>query len=43
MPAPTLNCIKQAQEFGLTQSMKLAALLMFSTDVHALGLESRRG
>ncbi len=34
----TVNCIKQAHEFGLQQSgMKIAPLLMFISDVHALG------
>ena len=41
--ADTVNAIKQAHEFGLTQSMKLAALLMFVTDVHALGLDVANG
>ncbi len=39
----THNCIKQAAEFGINQSMKLAALLMQSTVVHALGLEEAQG
>ncbi len=33
----TQNCIKQAQEFGLTAQMKIAALLIFLNDVHAVG------
>ena len=41
--AETVNCVKQAQEFGLTASMKIAALLMYVTDVHALGLEAAQG
>ncbi len=41
--ADTVNSIKQAHEFGLTKSMKLAALLMFVTDVHALGLDVSQG
>jgi branched-chain amino acid transport system substrate-binding protein len=41
--ADTVNSIKQAHEFGLNQSMKLAALLMFIQDVHALGLEVAQG
>ena len=41
--ADTVNSIKQAHEFGLTNSMKLAALLMFVTDVHALGLDVSQG
>ncbi len=41
--ADTVNSIKQAHEFGLSQSMKLAALLMFVNDVHSLGLDSAQG
>jgi branched-chain amino acid transport system substrate-binding protein len=39
--ADTVNSIKQGREFGL--QMKPAALLMFITDVHALGLEVAQG
>jgi branched-chain amino acid transport system substrate-binding protein len=40
----TINSIKQAREFGLTQSgQKLAALLLFISDVHAIGLEAAQG
>jgi branched-chain amino acid transport system substrate-binding protein len=40
----TTNCIKQAAEFGLTRrGVKLAALLMFINDVHALGLQTTQG
>jgi len=39
----TVNSIKQANEFGINKSMSLAALLMFITDVHALGLETAKG
>jgi branched-chain amino acid transport system substrate-binding protein len=39
----TVNSIKQANEFGVNKSMQLAALLMFITDVHALGLETAKG
>jgi branched-chain amino acid transport system substrate-binding protein len=39
----TVNSIKQANEFGVNKSMKLAALLMFITDVHALGLDTAKG
>lgn len=35
--------IKAANEFGITKSMKLAGLIMFVTDVHALGLEQTQG
>ncbi|MBR0643917.1 ABC transporter substrate-binding protein [Plastoroseomonas hellenica] len=42
--ADTTNCIKQAAEFGLTRrGVKLASLLMFITDVHALGLQTAQG
>ncbi len=40
----TVNTIKQAAEFGLTRSgTKLAGLLVFINDVHALGLETAQG
>lgn len=39
----TQNCIKQAAEFGLTPKMTIAALLMFVTDVHAMGLKAAQG
>ncbi len=40
----TINTIKQASEFGITQGgQKLAATLMFISDVHALGLEAANG
>jgi len=39
----TINSIKAAKEFGITKSMKLAALLMFINDVHSLGLETTQG
>ena len=39
----TVNCIKQAAEFGLTKQMNIAALLMYITDVHGLGLEAAQG
>ncbi len=38
-----MNSIKQAREFGVNQTMKVAALLMFVTDVHALGLDVAQG
>ncbi len=41
--ADTVNSIKQAHEFGLTGKMRIAALLMFITDVHALGLDTAQG
>jgi len=40
----TSNAIKQAHEFGLTaHGQKLAALLLFISDVHGLGLETAQG
>jgi branched-chain amino acid transport system substrate-binding protein len=39
----TVNAIKAANEFGITKTMKLAGLLMFITDVHALGLAATQG
>ena len=40
----TVNSIKQAGEFGLTQAgVKLAGLLVFISDVHALGLKTAQG
>lgn len=40
----TINSIKQAGEFGITQGgQKLAGLLVFVTDVHALGLQTAQG
>jgi branched-chain amino acid transport system substrate-binding protein len=40
----TTNAIKQAHEFGLTTGgQKLAALLLFISDVHALGLDVAQG
>jgi branched-chain amino acid transport system substrate-binding protein len=39
--ADTVNSIKQAHEFGITQT--LAGLLVFVSDIHALGLEVAQG
>ena len=42
--ADTINSIKQASEFGVVRrGQKLAALLAFITDVHALGLQTSQG
>ena len=42
--ADTTNAIKQAREFGITQGgQSLAGLLIFITDVHALGLDTAQG
>jgi branched-chain amino acid transport system substrate-binding protein len=39
----TINSIKAAKEFGITKSMKVAALLVFINDIHSLGLETTQG
>jgi branched-chain amino acid transport system substrate-binding protein len=39
----TINSIKSASEFGLTKSQTLAGLLVFSTDIHSLGLGLTQG
>ena len=39
----TSNSMKAASEFGLTKTMKPAALLVFLTDVHAMGLDIAQG
>jgi branched-chain amino acid transport system substrate-binding protein len=42
--ADTTNAIKQAAEFGIVQAgQNLAGLLVFITDVHALGLKAAQG
>ncbi len=41
--ADTQNSLKAASEFGLTKTMKPAALLVFLTDVHAVGLDIAQG
>ena len=37
------NSLKAAQEFGITKTMKPAALLAFISDIHALGLKTAQG
>ena len=40
----TINSIKQASEFGITKAgQNLAGMLVFITDVHALGLNTAQG
>ncbi|HEY6104692.1 MAG TPA: ABC transporter substrate-binding protein, partial [Anaeromyxobacteraceae bacterium] len=39
----TINTVKQAKEFGITPKQTLAGLLVFITDVHALGLANAKG
>jgi len=41
--ADTQNSLKAASEFGLTKTMRPAALLVFLTDVHAVGLPIAQG
>jgi len=42
--ADTINAIKEAAAFGLVQNgQKLAGLLVFINDVHAMGLETAQG
>ncbi|MBL6458030.1 ABC transporter substrate-binding protein [Belnapia sp. T6] len=42
--ADTVNTVKQAAEFGITRrGTKIAVLLMFLNDVHALGLQAAQG
>ncbi|HEX9173415.1 MAG TPA: ABC transporter substrate-binding protein [Telluria sp.] len=38
-----INSMKAAKEFGLTQKMKVAGLLVFINDVHSLGLNTTQG
>jgi branched-chain amino acid transport system substrate-binding protein len=38
-----VNCINQAREFGLPNTMRIAALEMYITDVRAVGLEKAQG
>jgi len=39
----TVNSIKTANEFGITKTQSLAALLVFINDIHALGLDVAKG
>jgi branched-chain amino acid transport system substrate-binding protein len=39
----TINAIKTANEFGITKSQKVAGLLVFINDIHALGLPVAKG
>ncbi len=38
-----VNCLKQANEFGLRDKMRIAAPVMFLNDINALGLPLARG
>jgi len=39
----TINFVKQASEFGLSRSQKLVSLLIFLSDIHAIGLQTAQG
>jgi branched-chain amino acid transport system substrate-binding protein len=39
----TVNCVKQANEFGLNKQMTIAPLIMFLQDVHSIGLDTAQG
>jgi branched-chain amino acid transport system substrate-binding protein len=39
----TINALKQAAEFGITTTQKLAGLLVTITDVHGVGLQAAQG
>lgn len=41
--ADAVNAIRAAAEFGATKNQKLAALLLWIEDVHALGLDAAQG
>ena len=41
--ADTVNCVKQAHEFGLLQTMRVAALLLEISDIQAIGTEIGAG
>ncbi len=40
----TVNCVKQAQEFGLDRrGIRLALMLAYLTDIHTMGLQTAQG
>ncbi|QKI73637.1 ABC transporter substrate-binding protein [Achromobacter xylosoxidans] len=41
--ADATNAIKAANEFGLTKTMRLAGMIMFINDIHAMGLGTAKG
>lgn len=41
--ADATNSIKAANEFGITKTMKLAGMIMFINDIHAMGLPAAQG
>src|SRR5690606_12980787 len=38
-----LNAMKATKEFGIDQTMKVASLMLFITDVHSMGLAGAEG
>lgn len=38
-----INSVKAAKEFGITNTMKIAGLLVFINDIHSLGLDTTAG
>ena len=38
-----INSVKAANEFGVTKTMKMAGLLVFDNDIHAIGLKDAQG
>ncbi|MFD4837116.1 ABC transporter substrate-binding protein [Achromobacter sp. NPDC058515] len=41
--ADATNAIKAANEFGITKTMRLAGMIMFINDIHAMGLPAAQG
>ncbi|HEX2942055.1 MAG TPA: ABC transporter substrate-binding protein, partial [Rhodopila sp.] len=41
--ADLVNVVKQAHEFGLTRTMNIAAMVAYSTDMHAIGIQMAAG
>ncbi|MNV39604.1 hypothetical protein D3C71_1311890 [compost metagenome] len=41
--ADATNAIKAANEFGITKTMRLAGMIMFINDIHAMGLSAAQG
>ena len=39
----TINAVKASSEFGLTKKQTLAGLLIFVSDIHAMGLQATQG
>ncbi|MBW4034517.1 MAG: ABC transporter substrate-binding protein [Proteobacteria bacterium] len=39
----TVNLVKQAHQFGINKTMKIAGLLVFINDVHGMGLDIAQG